>query len=37
MDNRARGRNKRKTKDMRIVRFVDSQQPLPGNGARNAC
>jgi hypothetical protein len=28
---------KGKTKDIRIVGFVDSRQPFPGNDTRNAC
>jgi hypothetical protein len=37
MDNRGKGKTKwSKTKDLRIVGFVDSRQPFPVNGARNA-
>jgi hypothetical protein len=37
MDSGGRGRNKSKTKDTRIVGFVDSRQLFPGNGASNVC
>jgi hypothetical protein len=34
MDSGGKYRDKKKQKDMRTTRFVDKQQPFPGNGAR---